>query len=73
MKKIVLMAALTALVAGASSDFHKVEHLKKYKNERLCKVFQEKIVNYQKHMRDDDYARATLASYKKRAAMFCGK
>jgi hypothetical protein len=38
---------------------------------RLCKIFNDKITYYQKNMRDDEFARATLESYKKRAAYFC--
>jgi len=38
---------------------------------RLCKIFNKKIVEYEKVMRDDDLAAATLASYKKRASVFC--
>jgi len=46
---------------------------KVYKEQnRLCKVFNDKIIAYQKNMRDDDLAKATLKSYKKRAAYFCG-
>ncbi|WP_457746389.1 hypothetical protein [Sulfurimonas sp.] len=40
---------------------------------RLCKVFQTKILNYEKNMRDDAYAKTTLESYKKRAKIFCTK
>lgn len=38
---------------------------------RLCKIFNDKITSYQKNMRDDELSRATLTSYKKRAAYFC--
>ncbi len=71
MKKIVLLTAI-ATALFAASDLHKADAMKKYKNERLCKVFQQKIIDYKKHMRSDEYAKATLESYEKRAAIFCG-
>jgi len=40
---------------------------------RLCKVFNDKVVTYQKDMRDDRLAKVTLESYKKRADYFCSK
>lgn len=40
---------------------------------RLCKLYNQKINMYQKNMRDDAFAKATLNSYKKRAAYFCSK
>ena len=38
---------------------------------RLCKIFSDKIITYQKDMRDDELAHKTLESYKKRAKYFC--
>ncbi len=59
--------SLTTLIAGT-------EPIKDVKEPTtLCKLFQKKALTYKKTMRDDDYARATLASYKKRAAIFCAK
>ncbi len=43
------------------------------KDPRLCKIFQEKIIDYKKKMRDDSYAHTTLESYKKRAKIYCGE
>jgi hypothetical protein len=40
---------------------------------RLCKIFNNKVVAYQKDMRDDRLAKVTLKSYKKRANYFCSK
>ena len=71
MKRVMMMlAAVVMTVAAAEQPAQKPSH--DYTNPRLCKLFRQKIVDYQKQMRDDDYAKATLASYKKRAAMFCG-
>lgn len=64
-----MMGAMALMASQSFTDVQKHN----YKNERLCKLFQQKIVSYQKDMRNDDYAKATLASYEKRAKMFCGK
>ena len=71
MKKIAILWIMGAVALMASQSFAQVQK-HNYKNERLCKLFQQKALTYQKHMRNDDYAKATLASYKKRAKMFCG-
>jgi len=38
---------------------------------RLCKIFKSKITDYKKEMRDDALATTTLASYERRASIFC--
>jgi hypothetical protein len=40
-------------------------------HKRLCSLFNDKIIAYQKDMRNDSLAHATLKSYKKRASYFC--
>jgi len=40
-------------------------------HKRLCSIFNDKIIAYQKNMRNDALAYITLESYKKRAAYFC--
>ncbi|MCW8820791.1 MAG: hypothetical protein OQK45_01075 [Sulfurovum sp.] len=40
-------------------------------NARLCNVFTDKVQTYEPTMRNDDLAKATLASYKKRMSTFC--
>jgi len=42
-------------------------------DERLCKMFQAKLERYKKHMRNDELAYMTLASYKKRTEIFCSQ
>ena len=42
-------------------------------DERLCKIFENKIEHYQKNMREDELAHITLDSYKKRAQIFCSQ
>ena len=65
------------LVSPLSAGFFKEEEngemAKKLENERLCKLFTKKVEDYKKNMRDDILAKTTLASYKHRAALFCGK
>jgi len=56
----------------SSQPLHKKD-LETYKeHQRLCKVFNDKITSYQHNMRNDTFALATYASYKKRAKYFCG-
>jgi hypothetical protein len=43
------------------------------KNERLCKIFQDKALSYEKTMRNDVYATATLESYNKKINLYCTK
>jgi len=74
MKKIALMVMVFAgihLTAAETVSFAKIEPSATAKNEELCKLFKEKIADYKKKMRDDDYAKATLASYEQRAALYC--
>lgn len=40
-------------------------------DERLCKIFKNKITRYQKNIRKDKLAQITLESYRKRAYIFC--
>ena len=61
-----------ASVFCSSSPLKKKDEKVYAEHKRLCKVFNEKIIAYKKNMRDDDFAKATLKSYKKRAAYFCG-
>ena len=70
MKKV--LGLVTLLWIATSLQGAKVIE-KKEQPSTLCKLFNEKAKLYEKTMRNDDYARATLASYKKRAAVFCKK
>ena len=71
MKKILFIMmtvwfSVSALQADSTAE-------KKGNYERLCKLFTQKAKAYKLHMRDDTYAKATLASYEKRAKVFCSK
>jgi len=46
------------------------QHVPK-KDEKLCKIFQDKAKKYKRTMRDDEYAIKTLMSYKKRIKIYC--
>ena len=76
MKKMILTAVFCAtmeLMAADTVSFAKVEKAPTTKNEELCKLFKAKIADYKTKMRDDEYAKATLASYEARAALYCEK
>ena len=64
---VILLCTLFPLIA-----FGDVSKNSKY-DPALCKVFQDKIKSYEKQMRDDEYAKTTLESYKKRAKIYCTK
>ncbi len=73
MKYFLWVLTFSVAVSAADSPAGHPKHKVNWKNDRLCKVFKQKIVDYKKTMRHDKYAKATLESYKKRAAMFCGE
>jgi len=70
MIKIILTIALTltSLLATTTSQS---EDLTSSNN--LCKVFSKKALEYEKKMRNDNYAKVTLDSYKHRAKLYCSK
>jgi hypothetical protein len=63
------MLLLASISSFADANMIKQSHY----NKRLCKIFKNKVIRYQKDMRDDSYAQATLNSYEKRAKQFCTK
>jgi len=69
MKKLLLVAMAMFIAVSTVHASQKIED--KGKNSRLCKVFTQKVKAYKAHMRNDHYAKVTLASYEKRAASFC--
>jgi hypothetical protein len=72
MKKLLFVLVTMFLAVGTLTASTTVIE-KKEQPKTLCKLFKEKAKAYKITMRDDDYARATLASYEKRAAVFCAK
>ena len=71
---IATLLIASSLFAGFfESDTKQAEEMKKQENERLCKLFTDKVEKYRENMRNDDLAAATLESYKKRAEIYCSK
>ena len=75
MKHILLVIAVTTL---SFSGFYNNDDSEKNKavyaeNERLCKISTAKVEKYESDIRDDALAKASLASYKHRADIFCKK
>ena len=69
---IATLLIASSLFAGFfESDTKQAEEMKKQENERLCKLFTDKVEKYRENMRNDDLAAATLESYKKRAEIYC--
>ena len=69
MKKLIIL--LTILTLGSVSV--SADNTKKDNRDRLCKVFTDKVSDYEKNMRNDIYAKRTLSSYEKRAKLYCDK
>ncbi len=67
MKAFLLVTILITFTTSMFASTTKVE------DERLCKVFQEKVVAYKETMRSDVYAMKTLESYEKKAHAYCSK
>jgi len=67
MKTILLTIMTLTMTTGlfANSAFKK--------DDRLCKVFQDKAIQYKKTMRNDEYAKKTLQNYENKTKMFCSK
>jgi dUTPase len=69
MKKIIILVTILGLsLVNVSASDTKVNN-----NDRLCKIFTQKVSKYSQNMRTDEYAIKTLESYKKRAKDFCSK
>lgn len=71
MKKIIFIAFLSSYAMSAFTNQAELKAVESNENARLCKMFTEKVENYQSTMRNDELAAATLESYKKRMSTFC--
>ena len=60
-------------VAGFFNESAEIDKAEYLENERLCKLFTQKVDTYEKNMRNDFLAATTLASYKQRKKIFCKK
>ena len=75
MKKlfVLVLLAASALYGGFFADSNASLQKEDQENARLCKLFTQKAETYEKNMRSDELAIKTLASYKKRAALYCDR
>jgi len=71
--KILLAVLLTISSVFAISTQSLSTNSSQTENERLCKVFTQKIELYKKNIREDAYAAQTLHSYEQRAKLYCNK
>jgi len=63
---ILVMLTISVFAFGSTADNTQEDN-------RLCKVFSNKVQMYKKNMRKDEYAKTTLQSYEKRAQLYCSK
>jgi len=74
MKHLFFMVIVgTYLVAGFFNEEGQKSKEEYIENERLCKIFTQKVSHYKKSLRADVLAAASLASYEYRAELFCKK
>jgi hypothetical protein len=76
MKSVFTMTILffaTAQLASETVSFAKIEPAPASKDKELCELFKTKAADYKATMRDDAYAKATLASYEERVLLYCEK
>ena len=72
MKKLILLALISTFgMSGFFTNEAEVKAAEINENARLCKMFTEKLEDYQATMRNDELAAATLESYKQRKSKFC--
>ena len=71
MKKLIVLALMSTFAMSGFSNQAELKAVESNENARLCKMFTEKVENYQSTMRKDELASATLESYKKRMSTFC--
>jgi len=74
MKQITLIILfITFSFAGFFNETAAEDKAEYLENDRLCKLFKQKVIDYKKNMRADFLAATTLASYEHRAELFCQK
>ena len=71
MKRLLLLALLSTFAMSEVKNISSLEMAQKAEDKRLCKVFIKKAQTYEATMRSDDFAIATLESYKKRIVLHC--
>lgn len=75
MKKLIILALVSTFAMSGFFNEDQVEQEKAQKAEaqRLCKIYETKTEKYRATMRDDDFAKATLANYIRIEKKFCAK
>ena len=72
MKKLIVLALMSTFAMSSFTNEAETKAVESgNENARLCKMFTEKVENYESTMRNDELAAATLESYKKRMSTFC--
>ena len=71
MKKLIVLALMSTFAMSGFTNEAELKAVESNENTRLCKMFTEKVENYESTMRNDELAAATLESYKKRMSTFC--
>lgn len=72
MIKLILLVIMSTFAMSELTNEAEIKALEIAKeNERLCKIFTNKVTKYKTNMRNDKLAKATLASYEKRMDSFC--
>ncbi len=72
MKKLILLALISTFAMSGFINDTERKAAESNENARLCKMFTEKVEDYESNMRNDELAAATLESYKQRMSNFCG-
>ena len=72
MKKIILLALMSTFAISGFINEAEIKAKETAKeNNRLCKIFTNKVDTYKATMRNDGLAEATLVSYEKRMDLYC--
>lgn len=71
MKKLIVLALMSTFAMSGFTNEAELKSVESNENARLCKMFTEKVENYESTMRNDELAAATLESYKQRMSTFC--
>lgn len=61
----------TFAMSGFFTNEAELQAAESNENARLCKIFTEKVEDYESTMRNDELAAATLESYKQRMSTYC--
>jgi len=75
MKKLIILTLISTFAMSGFFNEAQVEKEQAQKAEaaRLCKIYEGKTEKYRETMRDDDFAKATLANYVRIEKKYCAK